>query len=59
MDRLEQLVDSNPRIEKLVDGMMATEGPTFSRAGFYYYQRYSGQAHHEVGGRPDHSLPHQ
>src|ERR1035437_4005748 len=37
MDRLEQLVGSNPRIEKLVDGMMATEGPTFSRAGFLLF----------------------
>ena len=32
-DRLEELVGETPKIEKIVDGMMQTEGPAYSRNG--------------------------
>jgi gluconolactonase len=32
-DRLEELVGETPKIEKIVDGMMQTEGPAYSRDG--------------------------
>ncbi len=34
---LEELVGANPRIDKVVDGMTATEGPAYSRAGYLLF----------------------
>ena len=36
-DRLEDLVGETPKIEKIVDGMMQTEGPAYSRDGFLLF----------------------
>ncbi len=36
-DNLERLVGATPKIEKVVDGMFATEGPAYSRAGFLLF----------------------
>ncbi|HUZ46497.1 MAG TPA: SMP-30/gluconolactonase/LRE family protein [Terriglobia bacterium] len=36
-DSLEKLVGPYPKIEKVVEGMWATEGPAFSRAGFLLF----------------------
>ena len=36
-NRLEELVGSNPKIQKIVEGMAATEGPVFSRAGLLLF----------------------
>jgi gluconolactonase len=36
-DRLEDLVGSNPKIEKIIEGVAAGEGPVFSRKGFLLY----------------------
>jgi gluconolactonase len=34
---LTELVGGNPKIEQIADGMMATEGPAFSRVGFLLF----------------------
>jgi gluconolactonase len=34
---LKDLVGDNPKVETIVEGMMATEGPTFSRAGYLLF----------------------
>jgi gluconolactonase len=36
-DRLEELVGETAKIEKIVDGMMQTEGPAYSRDGFLLF----------------------
>lgn len=36
-DRLEDLVGETPQIERIVDGMMQTEGPAYSRDGFLLF----------------------
>jgi gluconolactonase len=36
-NRLEDLVGSNPKIDKIVEGMAANEGPAYSRAGFLLF----------------------
>jgi gluconolactonase len=35
--RLEQLVGAQPKIEKLIEGLAAAEGPVFSRAGYLLF----------------------